>query len=131
MAVTMYGKENLWWSETCDDAEVYKHVEYPQQTLMACWQDDHSFDDRKTKGMVTETLRYENGKQKCSSASFSHLHLPGLGMWIMAASSNFSMVDRGSKSKLNITSPLLGSRPFYHEPQQMLDRGNSRLFCLL
>ena len=26
-----------------------------------------------------------------------------------------------------VTSPLLGSRPFYHEPQQMLDRGNSRL----
>ena len=93
MAITMYGKENLWQSETYDNAEVYKHVEYPQQTLMAPWQNDDGFDDKKTKDDKKEMLRYEDGEQESLSARFSHRHLRGLGMRMMAASKDFSLCD--------------------------------------
>ena len=69
---------------------------------MACWQDNHSFDDRKTKGMEMKTLRYEDGKQKCFLAPFLRPHLPGLGMRMMVASSNFSIGDTTSNINAHI-----------------------------
>ena len=89
-------EKRIKWTQsrmTYDNAEVYKHVEYPQQTLMAPWLNDDSFDDKKMKDEKEEMLRYEDGKKKCPSARFSHLHLPGLGVRMMAASKDFSIGD--------------------------------------
>ena len=60
---------------------------------MAPWQNDDSFDDKKTKDEKEEMLRYEDGEKKSPLARFSHLHLPGLGMRMMVASKDFSIGD--------------------------------------
>ena len=60
---------------------------------MAPWLNDEGFDNKKTKDVEEEMLRYEYGKKKSPSARFSHLHLPGLGAGMMAASKHFSMGD--------------------------------------
>ena len=60
---------------------------------MAPWQKDDGFDNKKTKDVEEEMLRYDNGEKKSPSARFSHLHLPGLGAGMMAASKDFSMGD--------------------------------------
>ena len=68
-------------------------MEYPQQTLMAPWQNDDGLDDKKKKDDEEEMVRYEYGEQKSILACFSHLHLPGLGVRMMAASKDFSLCD--------------------------------------
>ena len=60
---------------------------------MAPWLNNDCFDNKKTKDVKEEMLRYEYGEKKSPLARFSHLHLPGLGAGMMAASKNFSIGD--------------------------------------